>query len=61
MQALANKVTLNRLLIHLAFSSKLIFFISYAIEHLSVLEANPINIFRLVLLSNVEQHMPWMH
>lgn len=61
MQALANKVTLNRLLIHLVFSSKLIFFISYAIEHLSVLEANPTYIFHLVLLSTVERHIPWMH
>lgn len=54
MQAPANKVTVNRLLIHLVFSSKLIFSISYEIGHLSVLEANPINIVHLVLLSNVE-------
>lgn len=53
LQALANKVRVNRLLIHLRFSSKLIFFISYAIGRLSVSEANSINIFHLILLSYV--------
>lgn len=61
MQAPANKVTVNRLLIHLVFSSKLIFSISYETGHLSVLEANPINTIHWVLLSNVEQHTCGMH
>ena len=53
LQVPANKVRVNRLLIHLMFSSKLIFFIIYVTGHLSVLEANSKNIFHLILLSNV--------
>lgn len=58
----ANKIRVNRLSIHLMFSSKLIFSSAMQLDiFFSVLEANPIDIFHLILASNVGEKVLWMH